>query len=125
MADRIGTRFPSSDSVRALGLEPAVATRLARHLDRYMTRPHTGRPGLREAIRAATSAMLLAGTDAGVVVERLTAVVAEHAQERGWTQTSVVSGLPRYADAMARVAEWSTSDVGLTDHPAHVGSPAA
>lgn len=105
-------RFPASDAVRALGLEPALATRLARHLDRAIARGSLTRPSLRETVCEAAMALRRAGMPASEVVWRLERTVIEHAHERGWTETSVVTGQPRFATAASQVAGWASLACG-------------
>ena len=105
-------RFPASEAVRALGLEPALATRLARHLDRAIARGSLTRPSLRETVCEAAMALRLAGMPASEVVWRLERTVIEHAHERGWTETSLVTGQPRFATAASQVAGWASRACG-------------
>ena len=59
------------------------------------------------------------------ILLRLSRLVEEHARERGWTATSVVSGQPRFASVIAKLPEWLLPSGAPASHESESRSASA
>jgi hypothetical protein len=110
-------RHETTDAVRSLALDPDLAGRLTRRLDRAFCSWSWGRNALRDTVHEIAHALQAAGMTADDVGNRLERLAVEHARERGWVALSLVTRRPRYADLVHHVGDWARGSPRVLSHP--------